>query len=351
MKYIFFSSLIFFGACKNDPVILPDEPEFSNKIKVKKQEIILPSADSAFLRNAKIARITYYKNKNDSGFIYRTQTDSSYIIHNNTFTNHHKRIALTTFNSYCYFFSHGDSLYNYNIATNIIKPFLKESTADSNTLYPMPSTNAYGSIFPDGVLAKENGKFVLVYNYYWNKSKAPNFIDSSPLMVITDSNQYRKIGRFPAIFYKEEVGSHETYFTVDGLDNIFYIHPCFDSIYKINTNGEELCRGILHQYPKRDKYAPPQKGDLAYKRNYLMTNEKNLNVSICQEKYVVVVKQLASKEVISEQRYKIFIFNTHLEKLYVEEFPFAIIPKAFPNNNGFLIFSADFKKNFRYELP
>jgi hypothetical protein len=72
MKYIFFSSLIFFGACKNDPVILPDEPEFSNKIKVKKQEIILPSADSAFLRNAKIARITYYKNKNDSGFISYT---------------------------------------------------------------------------------------------------------------------------------------------------------------------------------------------------------------------------------------------------------------------------------------
>jgi hypothetical protein len=351
MKLLLFFAFWFLYACRNTPVTLPEEPEFANKLKLKEQEISLSAEDSAFLRNAKIVRLTYYKEKNDSGFIYRTQSDAVYIIHNNTFTNHNKRIAIDSLEGDCKFFNHGSLLYNYNTATHTIKPFFKNFSADSNILYPMPSAGAYGSIFPDGVLVREMDRFEFVYNYYSNKSKGPNYIDSSPLMIITDSNQYRKVGRYPPVFYKEEVGSDETYFTVDSSNNIYYVHPCFDSVYKMNTKGEELCRGILHQYPQRKKYDPPKTGDLAYDRNYRVTNEKNENVSICQEKYVVVVKQLAAKQVLSKQRYKIFIFNTNLEKLHTIEMPMSIIPQAFPNNNGFLIFSADFKKIFRYELP
>ncbi len=350
MKYHAILALMLFFACRNTPVMLPEEPQFVNKLKIKELEINLSPEDSAFLRNAKIIQIEYYKKQNDSGFIYRTQSGAVYIIHNNTFTNHQKKIALDPVESNIIFLNYRGSLYNYNTATNMLKPFFKEFTADSSILYSMPGRGTYGSIFPDGMLVKEMDRFELIYNYYSNKAKGPNFIDSSPLMLITDSNQYRKIGRYPPLFYKEEVGSHETYFTVDDSGNIYYVHPSFDSVYKVNTKGEELCRGILHQYPKRDKYNPPKTGDLAYDRNYRVTNEKNQNLSICQEKYVVAVKQLAAKQVISKQHYKIFIFNKNLEKLYVAELPFDIIPQAFPNNNGFLIFSADFKKIIRYEL-
>jgi hypothetical protein len=342
------------GGQQTDVPVEGNEPAFTNLITVREKAIKLNAADSAILKSAGIMKLSYYKTKADSGFVYRTRDVGCYTVSNNTFTNHASRKVVTSLSYRADFFKYGDSLYAYNYQTHILKPFITSNTADSFTLYPLPKDCEYISSMPFGSngLLKQNGQFRFVYNYCPKKGKSPNYIDKHPFLIVTDSNQLYKFGNYPEIFFKEELQASEAYFTVDSSSNIFYMHPWLDSLYKISSSGEYIKRTVLHQFPKRGKVSPPSPGDIAYIRTYEYTNEKNIGIiAICQNKYVVIIKCLAAKKVLDKPVYKLFVFNTDLQKLYQAEIHHEVHPVPAPNNKGFLLFASNFSTIYYYELP
>jgi hypothetical protein len=354
MKLILAFLLLLYSSCEQKKALQQKEPDFSNKINVRHQEIELTAADAVLLKKAEIIRSFYYKKKNDSGFVYRTLALGCYTLSSSSFTGHEKRKTISTLPDVSDIFKYGDCIYEYNTKTKMVKPFMTDKALpDSSKIYMLSKAGDYNPMLPfnSNRLIEQNGQLKFIYNYSAKKSKKPNFVDISPFIIVTDSNQYEKIGRYPPVFFEEELGTNDTWFDIDSNNNIFYVHACFDSVYKINIKGEELCRSILHQYPKRDKYSPPKTGDLAYDRNYRLMNEQNESLFLLNNKYVIVIKQLARKKIIEKPAYKIFIFNTNLEKLYVEVLNEDIFPGSIPNNNGFLLITRDLKKSFRYELP
>ncbi len=297
-------------------------------------------------------RLYYYKRKYDSGFVYRTVDLGCYIVNSNDFTGHQKRKVITTLPHVSDFFRYGDSLFEYNTKTNVIKPFMTDQVTDSAKVFMLPKASLYGPKLPySNQLIRLNGEFGFIYNYTVKKQVFPSFVDTFPFIVTIDSIKNKRIGRYPPLYYKEEMRFDDTYLTVDKTGNIYYVHSGFDSVYKIDSKGQVICQNVLYNFPKRDSYKPAKKQDIAFVRKYEAMNEKNCNIRLCQNKHIVVIKQLAQLSVLDKPAYRFFIFNTSLEKLFVSDALTDIIPVVIENDKGFLLMDKNFKKIFCYELP
>ncbi len=356
MTYYFLSTLfaiwVLFSCNAQDTVKNKSEPFFANRIEIKDTIISISNSDSIFLKKAAIRKFLYYCTENDSGFIYKTGDFTYYLLRNSTFTRHEKRYQFLPLNPLVDIFKYGDSLYTYNTKTNVVKPLFGGETTDSSYVFRLPSSSPYMPRTPySAQLIKLNGQFGFLYNYSLTKKTNPNYADSTPFLITIDSTRQYKLGRYPPVFYKQFMQFNVAAYTIDSSSNIYYVYQGFDSVYKINSKGQELARGLLHEYPKRDVYKTGDEDNIAYIRKYEHTNEKNYHIALWRNRYVLVIKQLAANTVLEKQRYKLFVFNTNLEKLYAAEMPNDIVASITLNNKGFIVFDKNLRKVYCYELP
>lgn len=345
--------LILACACSHPQGPQPVEPPFTNKITIKQETIALPANDADSIRHSNIVRLFYFNNGKDSGYVYRTMDLGCYMVRNQLFMDHKNRETIRSLPTVSDIFEYGQQIFAYNTKTNAISPFLlTPGIADSNMLFSLSKESAFKPKTPldSRLLIKDGGALRFVYNYSLNKASQPNNVAKAPFLIVTDSNEVRQFGHYPAVFFKEELRDSHANFVIDTFNHIYYVFPWLDTVYKINTKGQELGKALLHQYPKRDVYKMPKPGDLAYIRKYEAMNEKNIDIFICRNKYVVVIKQMAAERVTDKQQYKVFVYNTNLEKLYTGEVGEAVYG-GIPNNKGFLLISKDYKKIISYELP
>ncbi len=296
-------------------------------------------------------RLYYTICNGDTGFVYRNLDLSTYFVPDFLFADHRARKSIDSISPKSDIYFYHDSLFEYNTET---KELISLNPGKRNLfarLHTIKQLNNYLPMLPySAQIIKYQGHYCFIYNYQLIKTKQLNFLDSSPFLIVTDSLKFIKLGQYPSYLHKEKTRLTETFFLVDSISNIYYFHSGYDSVYKINTEGTILARGVLHDSPVREKFKPSKDGDLAYIRKYEAGNEKNIALSLMQNKYLVVLKRLAEPDLLKPKKYKYFIFDKALNKLFADTVRHTITPYVLSTANGFLLFSENFKETYNYEV-
>lgn len=194
-----------------------------------------------------------------------------------------------------------------------------------------------------------NGSICLLANYGLWEERNPNYIDTAVFVVISNNKVLKKIGKYPRE-YKQMVYKRAAIFRMDHEQNIYYSFEGQDSVYKMNLSGNILARSILHDFPVRKPFNKGKITDLAYVRNYLATNEVNVSMKIIDNRFILIVKQLAQHDVKASKKIKYFVFDKDLNKLYSDTLKNPVFPFAFETRNGFGFLSDSLKKFYEYDL-
>jgi hypothetical protein len=324
---------------------------FKNKIEPVISEIIPDTYDVSVLKTLKIVRCYYYKVKNDSGLILRNLDLSCWKLKSTMLNQFIAKQSVKGLSSDADIYQFNNSIFSYNTVNYCLENLFVKGISDS-PLYSLKNHYSYLQIIPfSAKLVRENKRFHLLYNYEEKSSKKINALDSSIFLYITSSKQVKKIGKYPKSFHTEKLRFTETYFDVDSMSNIYYVHASYDSVFKIDINGVTQNRGIIHEVVDRSPYKQKEIGDLVYVRKYEHESEKNISLKIIQNKYIVILKKLAEKNLMKDPLYKYFIYDTELNKVCADTIKQNIIPNLFETKNGFFVISKNVDKFFSYELP
>jgi S-adenosylmethionine:diacylglycerol 3-amino-3-carboxypropyl transferase len=158
------------------------------------------------------------------------------------------------------------------------------------------------------------------------------------------------LGKYPASFFLSYIHLRETPYTVDSMNNIYYVHSSYDSIYKMNIRGVIMQKNQIHECPKRKEYKEKDLTNLTYLRNYLATTENNVSILNINNAYIVVLKKLAQANVLDKPTYKYFVFTMDLEKKYSDTIRHQIFPKLYNCKNGFFVIAENLDRIIEYEI-
>lgn len=296
-------------------------------------------------------RAYYYASGKDTGFVCRTLDLATYFLPDYTYVNQYGRIPVTGVSPRSDIYCYKGQLLAFDTKEKLLYPVFSD-TAGRQTLFTLAdSPDYYPSLPYSAQLIGYKGRPVFIYNYQLKRGGSPNYVDSTVFLLVTDSATVLKFGKYPPELRKKAVRYPETYFCTDTADNIYYVHAAYDSVYKTDISGTISGRNVLHINPVRPPYHPEKEADLAYVRKYEASIEKNCRIAICMNKYIVVLKKMSEPDLLKKPKYKYFVFDTQLHKLYVSAVSGDIIPVILPTRNGFLLPGTGFKKIYHYELP
>jgi hypothetical protein len=198
-------------------------------------------------------------------------------------------------------------------------------------------------------LIQVNNSYGFIDNYQPVKVLNKNFIDTTPLIIFYNKT-YKKIGAYPKEFFKKRIEFNETFFDVDSSNNIYYVHESFDSIYKIDSYGKVLAQSVINPSIIRPEFPNSKNGDLAFLRKFESESDRNMSVSIWNNKYILVIKKLAKEKIVDNTRLKLYVYDTNLNKLFCDIMDENIVPFPVNNTKGFIFFTNSLKKIVSYEI-
>lgn len=344
-----FSCLLFISC--NNKNRTRDDNRFQNSIKIIEKQYLISDSTARLITGSKVMRAYYAAINGDTGFACRTLDLATYFLPDYTYQNQAVRRPIANVSPSSDIYSYNDSIYEYDTESKYLYNLLNRGEP-TGKLYTLKGSDKYIPTLPYSAQLIEYGKKpVFLYNYQLKKTGRINYLDTAVFIAVIDSVNTVKFGRYPAILHKQSTRLTETYYCIDSNASIYYAHSGYDSIYKIDIQGRISARSVLHDFPARVKYEPQKSGNLAYTRKYEASNEKNCRITLCFNKYIVVLKKLAEPNLLEIPRYKYFVFNTSLDKLYCDTIWYNIIPVLLPTKDGFLIFQKEFKNIYHYVLP
>ncbi len=346
LLFIFYILFIFFEACNSKRVITLDL--FKNKIENCKTIILPPS----FKKNLKKV---YFKNTyflNDSlisGLDYMNQEILTFSIYNND-TSLNNKLKLNNL-SIEKFSKLNDTLF---MLININKIDAQE-IAFQNSKFKLHQQKIKLFTFNDSTISIDknnlfinfNEQFYKIYNYQLNKvDKEPNYVDSSAFLVIGKNT--KKLGEYSKKYYNKILDIRSLNF--DFIDStIYYIGALDESLKYVNIVNKSTFTRIVHK-DERLNYPKSKLTDLSYSRIYRATIELNVDLKICKNKYIVLLKRLPKSDFFEKEKYKYFVFDKKLNAIFADTIPEPILPNIYPTRMGFRLINDSATKLFDYEF-
>lgn len=295
-----------------------------------------------------IMRIYPMYHEGDTTFLIKTRDSKSYIIKDLS------NFTLSDANRYPHIDDSSDILmnqckiYQYNVEKNELKDLKGNYLAALNGLR---SNKSYFSTIPYTrrlIFHKENPEFV--YQYALFNGENCNFYDTSLFLTMHDTATITKTGKYNRAIFNALTLDKETYFTVDSINNIYYVHASLDTLFKIAPDGQALAKAALNPVVKRSKVDKNKLTDLAWRRNYAATNMKNAKIEIIHNGDIVLLRKLPANSILDKKEYQVMVFDQQLNLLYSNKTPGDIFPVIIPGFNGFHLLSADRKYIYDYKM-
>jgi hypothetical protein len=345
-------ALIFSVSCtrKNSTVTIKTIPDSCiNKITIIKKNISIDSNAIKTRNEIQPWKIVNIKINNDvhhficgiNGIVY--QSKGEFLLNKNNIDSF-KNI---TINSNIY--THNNKIYQYDFNKHQLSNLLTNSFVDS--FYSIDKFSDFTSFSRPSraKLIKIDNGYGFIVNYQPVKVINKNFIDTHPLIILYKKS-YKKIGTYPKEFFTKRIEFNETFFDVDSSNYIYYAHESFDSIYKIDVNGKPIAQSVINPNIARAEFPSNKNGDMAFLRKFESESDRNLIINVWNNKYVIVIKKMSKEKILENNKYKLYIYDTNLNKLFCDIINEDIVPFLINSNKGVYFFTNGLKNIISYEI-
>ena len=320
-----------------------------------RQTIMLTGEQKAELKTNNPFSIVYL-NTNGRDCFFAIDNKSNLVGYSNTlpFDSKKKQVLRAVGSSNVILCAHAPYLYVYDYITkNCSELVFRENTLltsdsakigncmNSKTYYYMDEQN--NKVF------KTKYGLTLTGNYgLWKKSNK-NYLDTS-LLLLSFQNGQIKMFNYPKNFYRDYINNRKCYFDTDGENNWYYAFEDGTNIYKSDSTGQ-IEKTVNCNYYSLSSYDEDKKKDLSYTRTYNANNERNSDLTLIMDKYIILLKKMPQQKITDRETSFYNVYNTKLDLLYSDSISDNLFPRIFENGDGFYFIDNSISKIFLVKLP
>jgi hypothetical protein len=128
-------------------------------------------------------------------------------------------------------------------------------------------------------------------------------------------------------------------------------YKTFDSIYLYNLHQKQIVsKASFNEFSDYIEYDLSKTKDLAYRRWYEETNEKNRNMLVLKDK-ILIIKHLRKKEITDQSIFEYVLLDNNLKPIANNLFEHSISPSyCYRFKKGFIISNKELTKMYYYEV-
>jgi hypothetical protein len=205
------------------------------------------------------------------------------------------------------------------------------------------------------VWGDENNKNVLLNYVLWRRA-SNGYFDSSNFMLfskkLADTINEKKIGFYPERFAKEFIPKYNSNHVILNDSTIVFGYYLSDELFKVALNSNKvLAETKIQRKSKFSKFDRKKSSDIGYNRLQLLKSDKNSELFLTNNRYIVATKTLAKSGFGEPSLKKYFVFNQMLNLVYSDTIQNDSFDSFIePYKNGFIVLAKNLEYLTYYEI-